>query len=241
MAGQVLTLADGQAAQIARRAQVDAAAMVEAAERDAAAIREAAQRDAAEMRTRLDSMLSELGQMADYLTDSYAIPPMPATLAPLPAARPDHPGRTGQPATAPVLPGAEPGVRRPASARPAAKPSSPGTRPGSRPAAPTRPRTVPAGRSLTHGRQGKAMRAFVWATAGMLAFASIAATTEIAEHGFGFFTFREGGVGETPGNFSDQQFEAGFTRTPTGLQKPQAHPAATHTAAAPKGKHHKTS
>jgi hypothetical protein len=235
MAGQVLTLADGQAAQIARRAQIDAAAMVEAAERDAAAIREAAQRDATEMRARLDSMLSELGQMAAYLTESYAIPPMPATLAPLPAAKPDHPGRTAQPAAAPVLPDAEPGVPRRTSARPTPKLPSPGAGPGSRPEASTRPRTMPAGRSLTHGRQGKAMRAFVWATAGMLAFASIAATTEIAEHGFSFFTFREGGVGETPGSATDQQFEAHRVNE-RGNTLPVA-----HTTAAPTGKHRKTS
>jgi hypothetical protein len=235
MAGQVRTLADGQAAQMARRAQVDAAVTVEAAERDAAAIREAAQRDAAATRARLDSMMSELGQMAAYLTESYSIPPMPATLAPLPAARPDYPSRNpAWPPAAPVFPGAEPGVPRRTSARPAPRPPRPDAGPARR-AVPTSPRTRPTGRSLTHGRQAKAMRVFVWATAGMLAFASIAATTEIVQHGFSFFTFREGGVGETPGNATDQQFEAHIVNE-RGNTLP-----VTHTAAAPKGKHHKTS
>jgi hypothetical protein len=86
------------------------------------------------------------------------------------------------------------------------------------------------------------MRVFVWSTVAALAFATIAATTEIAEHGLGFFAFREGGVGETPGTQTDQDFESGHINIRGGtLQKAPVHQTAAHTTAAPTGKHHKTS
>jgi hypothetical protein len=86
------------------------------------------------------------------------------------------------------------------------------------------------------------MRFFVWGTAAALAFATVAATTEIAEHGFSFFTFREGGVGETPGTQTDQDFEQGNINTRGGpVQKAPVQRAATTAATAAKGKHHKTS
>jgi hypothetical protein len=86
------------------------------------------------------------------------------------------------------------------------------------------------------------MRVFVWTTAAALAFATLSATVEIAEHGFAFFAFREGGVGETPGSQTDQDFESGNLNTRGGVvQKAPVHTAATQAAAAAKGKHHKTS
>ncbi|HXW88255.1 MAG TPA: hypothetical protein VEJ42_08340 [Streptosporangiaceae bacterium] len=72
------------------------------------------------------------------------------------------------------------------------------------------------------------MRIATWGTAAAVALAAIGGATEIGLHGFSFFVFRNGGTGETPGSQTDQQF----------LSK-QA--TAAHQAAAPKGRHHKTS
>jgi hypothetical protein len=86
------------------------------------------------------------------------------------------------------------------------------------------------------------MRVFVWATAAALAFATISATVEIAEHGFGFFAFREGGVGETPGTQTDQDFEQGNINIRGGvINKAPAAKTAAHQTAAPTGRHHKPS
>jgi hypothetical protein len=249
--GQLRSLANGSAVQVAPEAHDDAAAIREAAQLEAAtitqhatgqaaAIREAAAQEAAELRARLDAMLGELDRMAPSLSGRVAAPARPATAPALPGAQPGLPRRTSaRPTTAPARPGAEPGLPRGTSARPAAKP----TRPDTRPDAPTRPRTAPASQSQTRGRQAKVMRVFVWGTAAALAFATIAATTEIAEHGFGFFAFREGGVGETPGTQTDQDFEQGNINIRGGtLQKAPVQKAATQAATvATKGKHHKTS
>jgi hypothetical protein len=243
--------AHDDAAAIREAAQLEAATITQHATGQAAAIREAAERDAADMRARLDSMLDELNRMTGYVTEGLATPTMPGTAPALPGAEPGlprrpralpttapalprpepgQPGRTSaRPAAAPVRPGAGPGLPGRTSARPAARPAEPGARPGG----PVRPKTASPGQAQK-GRQARAMRVFVWATAAALAFATISATTEIAEHGFSFFTFRNGGTGETPGTETDQQFEA-------LQQKAPAHPAATHKATAPKGKHHKTS
>jgi hypothetical protein len=262
-AGQARALANGHAAQLAQEAQDNATAIRDAAAREAAeltqeatAIREAAEREAAGLRARLESMLGELNQMSAYATDAPAAPAMPAITPVLPGARPDLPGkrparpaaapdlpgarpdlpgkRSAAPGTAPDLPGARPDLPGRASVRPVTKPR-PDTRPGTGPARSAGPRTATASKSLAHGRQAKVMRAFVWATAGMLAFAAIAGATEIAEHGFSFFVFREGGVGETPGSTTDQQFEAHLING-RGARLPAA-----HSATAPTGKHHKTS
>jgi hypothetical protein len=57
-------------------------------------------------------------------------------------------------------------------------------------------------------RQQQAMRIAVCGTAGLLSFAAISGATELGLHGYGFFVFREGGVGQTHGHETDQQFLA---------------------------------
>jgi hypothetical protein len=78
------------------------------------------------------------------------------------------------------------------------------------------------------------MKSFVWGTAALVAFVLVAGGVEIAEHGFGFFAFRAGGFGETPGGITDQQFEAHQVNI-RGNAVPTA-----HTATASTGKHCKT-
>jgi hypothetical protein len=245
--GQFRALTNGSAAQVAPEAHNDAAAIREAAQLEAAtitqhatgqaaAIREAAEREAAELRARLGAMLGELDRMAPPVTASVAAPVRPATAPALPGAEPALPRRpSARPAIAPARPAHEPVRPRGTSARPAAKPTGPVTRLGTGPDAPARPQTKSAGQLDTHGRQRRAMRSVVWLTAGLVAFAVLAGATEIAEHGFGFFAFRAGGFGETPGSITDQQFEAHEVNI-RGNAIPKA-----HTAAAPTGKHHKTS
>ena len=288
IAGQVLTLADDQAAQIAQEAEEQAVAIREAAQRDAtaitlqatqradtitqqatsqaAAIREAAEQEAAAMRARLESMLSELGRATAYVTEGLAGPPL-APLPPLPpGAGPSLAGPTSAlPSTLPARPDTEPGTEPDGTAlprrtsalrtstaappgtrptRPDSRPTGPGTRPprptgpagpGTRPtgpstraAGPARSRTAPASKPQRATRQLRAMRIATWGTAAAVALAAIGGATEIGLHGFSFFVFRNGGTGETPGSQTDQQF----------LSK-QA--TAAHQAAAPKGRHHKTS
>jgi hypothetical protein len=68
------------------------------------------------------------------------------------------------------------------------------------------------------------MRVASYATAALLSFAIATGAAEIGMHGFQFFVFRGGGVGQTPGSETDQQFLA-------------REAAAAHHAAAPKGRH----
>jgi hypothetical protein len=255
-AGQVLTLADGQAAQIAQDARDYAAAVREAAERDAAAItqqatdradaitqqatgqavaiREAVEREAAELRASLDSMSGELSRVAAYVSENLTAPAMPATAPALPGARPALPGTSVLPDTRPARPGTSPGAKpaRPGTS-PGAKPARPATSPGAKPASPARPKTTPARPSTTptkkpqmHGRQRQAMRIATAGTAALLSIAAIGAVTYTGIHGFSFFVFRESGQGETPGNFTDAKFLA-------------RQAAAQHHDSAPKGRHHK--
>jgi hypothetical protein len=72
------------------------------------------------------------------------------------------------------------------------------------------------------------MRIAAGTTATLLAIAAISGAAEVGLHGFKFFVFRGGGVGQTAGTETDQQFLA--------RQK-----AAAHHAAEPKGRHHKKS
>jgi hypothetical protein len=202
IAGQVLPRADGPAAQLAQEARDYAAAIREAAERDAAAIRAAAQREAAELRAGLESMSAELGRVAAYVAENLAAPAATAAVLAPSAARPALPGPRSAPLTT-----------RPA--RPA--PARPATAPG-RPAAP------PAGPPQKQPRQRRAMRVASYATAALLSFAIATGAAEIGMHGFQFFVFRGGGVGQTPGSETDQQFLA-------------REAAAAHHAAAPKGRH----
>ena len=68
------------------------------------------------------------------------------------------------------------------------------------------------------------MRVASYSTAALLSFAVISGATEIGLHGYKFFVFRAGGVGQTPGNETDQQF--------LGREA-----ATTHQVMAPKGRH----
>jgi hypothetical protein len=230
-AGQVLTLAEGRAAQIAQQAHDYAAAIRESAEREAAAItqqasghaatvrqaaerqaaeiRQAAEREAAELRARLDSMSGELGRVAAYVTESLAAPAMPSTAPALPGAPPAPPGAS------PAQPTATP-------ARHDATPS----RPDTTPAGPAKPRTTPAKKPQKQGRQQQAMRIATAATAALCLFAVGTGATEIGLHGFPFFVFRSGGTGQTAGTETDQQFLA-------------RQAAAAHHVVAPKGRHHR--
>ncbi len=223
-AGQVLTQADNQAAQIAQEAHDYAAAVREAAEREAtaitrqaAAVREAAEREAVEGQARLDSMSGELRRVAAYVAESLAATTMPGAAPALPAPGPALPGaRPALPRTgSAVLPATKP-------ARPAPKPARPATRPG---IGPGRPGTVPAGKPQKQPRQRRAMRFVTCATAAMVLFAVICGATEVGLHGFKFFVFRGGGVGETSGTQTDQQFLA-------------RQAAAAHHVVAPKARHH---
>jgi hypothetical protein len=232
-AGQVLPLSDDRAAQIAAEAQAYATALREAAEREAAtitaqaaaqavAIREAAEREAAQRRAELDSMTGELGRVAAYVTENLGAPAMLATAPALPAVRPAVPGTTSAP---PVTRPARPDTR---PAKPATGPARPAARPDAKPARPdTRPAAAPDKKPQKPGRQRQAMRVASYGTATLLAFAVLTGATEIGLHGFKFFVFRGGGVGQTSGSETDQQFLA--------RQAPPHHVPAP----APKGRHHK--
>ena len=249
--GQVVALADGQAARTAQRAAADAAAIREAAERDAAATRDAAEREAAEMRTRLEAMLSELNRMSAYADSAGAASMLaPAPLAP-PEARP-APARIGSapPATRPAVPKTRPAGPggRPAGPRtaPASQPREPGTRtttpgtlPRTRPAGPARQTETPTKTGPTQGRQRRAMRVATAGTAALLSIAAIGSIAYTSMHGFSFFVFRESGQGETPGNFTDANFLAGQKECRVG-GLPAPCPAPQHHDTAPKGRHHKT-
>jgi len=211
-------------AQISQQAQDYAAAIREAAEREATAItqqattqaagiREAAERDAAEFLARLDLMSGELRRVAAYITECLvapSLPPMPATSPAFPDAEP------GRPATRPVP---ESERQRPASSPPEPKASS---------AVPGQPKATAQDKRQKPGRQRQAMRIATASTAALLSFAVITGAAELGLHGYKFFVFRAGGVGQTPGNETDQQF----------LNREAA---AAHHVAAPKGRHAKKS
>jgi hypothetical protein len=231
-AGQAPPLSDSRAAQIAQEARAYAAALREAAEREAAsitqqaaaqavAIREAAEREAAERRAELDSMTGELGRVAAYVTESLAPPAMPATAPAVPATRPALPTRkSAPPAARPAGPGTSPVRPAGPDSRPA-RPAKPAGRPAATPG--TTPATTPAKQPQKAGRQRQSMRVATYATATLMAFAVLTGAAEIGLHGFNFFVFRGGGVGQTSGSETDQQFLAQQT--------------AAHHAQAPKGRH----
>jgi len=202
MAGQVLTLADDKAAQVAHDAEAEAAAIREAARREADAIRETAQREAAELREQLNSMLGELSRITAYLAD----PAVAAIAPPVPGTAP------AMPATAPILAGAAPAVGVASPARPVSRPAAPSLRPGVKPA----------------GRQAKAMRKMVAAFAIASVLGAVAGTSELALHGFPFFIFRANGAGASvtgqrePANppRAGQPFPRGAHHRPAAHQQP---------------------
>lgn len=211
---QISPSARDEAAAIREAAQREAAALTAQATNEAAAIREAAQRSTAELRARLDSLIGELGRItAAYVAESPAIPAMSAAGAPIPAA------------AAPPLPGAGPAPPGTRSARPATSPTRSGTMPGTGSTRSARPGAMPAQKPQNRPRQHQAMRVATYATTALVFFTLITGATEVGLHGFKFFLFREGGIGQTASSETDQQF--------------LARQAAVHHVVAPKGRHHK--
>ena len=132
----------------------------------------AAARKAAELGATLTEIRAELGRVAAYIAEK---PQSRAITATVPAARPKiRPAaqRTTKPAVRPAEPVSQPAEPATQSATPAAKPSG-------------RP------------RQFRAMRLAVLAMTIPILFGLIAATTELALHGYGYFVFRSAGTGAT--------------------------------------------
>jgi hypothetical protein len=153
---------------------------------EAAALRQASEWDAADLRSALRDMRAELDRVAAHVAGSLQSPAMPVTA---PAARPEtQPAarRTTKPATWPA---------KPPPAEPAARPAKPAAKPAGRP------------------RQFRAMRLMVLAMTIPILFGLMAATGELALHGYGFFVFRSAGTGAT------QQGPSG----PGPSQPPAAH------------------
>jgi hypothetical protein len=247
-AAQVLALADGRAAQITQDAEDNAAAIRDTAERraaaitqqaasrademtrqataQAAAIREAAEQEATQLRARLDQMSGELGRVAAYVTEHLAAPATPAVAPPRPDTRPARPG---PPPAGRALPDARPrpGARQPRQGSTQVRPDTERPKPAARPVSPARPKTAPAAKPQQQPRQVRAIRIAKYGTATLLLFSVITGAAEIGLHGYKFFVFRAGGVGQTPGNETDQQF----------LAREAA--AAHHHPVAPKGRHHR--
>jgi hypothetical protein len=147
------------------------AAEQEAAEQEAAE-QEAAEQEAAELRATLMEMSAELGRVAAQVTGILQSTAMPATA---PADGPGHP-----PASRPTT-------------KSATRPAERATMPGGRPARPAKPAAKPAARS----RQFRAARLPVLAMGVAILFGLIAATTQLALHGYDFFIFRAPGTGAT--------------------------------------------
>jgi len=240
----------------------DAAAIREAAERDAAAIRETAEQEAAQLRARLDMLLGDLGRVvADYVTETLGTPELPAPPARqgIEQARPA--ATSAMPKPAPARPKAKAGLPGAPAAGATAMPPPPDTSPGTRSARPTAagprtagprttgPRTTPPrtqakpsgkpmSKELRAGRQKNAMRFAKWGTAGLLTFALASAGVMIADHGYGFFVFRENGQGDTP---NPGPGRVGSLETDKSFLAQQATAKAKAAQHAPAGRHAKTS
>ena len=170
-ANWILFDADHQTAEIRQQAAYQAGHLRQAAEQDAAE-RDAAEREAAELRATLMEMSAELGRVAAQVTGILQSTAMPA-----------------------AAPTAGPGNRpaSPPTTRSATRPAKRATMPGGRPARPAKPAAKPAARS----RQFRAARLPVLAMGVAILFGLIAATTQMALHGYDFFVFRSPGTGAT--------------------------------------------
>jgi hypothetical protein len=197
-----------QGTAIRQAAEQEAATIRQQAVDQAAAIRQAAEQEAAQMRAALMAMSDELSRVAAYVSENLAHPgglatrPAPVALAPsrpAPAVAPTRPG----PAIAPGRPDVAPRPARPdAAPRQTTRTARPTTGPTTR--SPARPPSKKKGA----GRQHTAFKATRIGIATLLAFAVAAGLTEFKLHGPDFFVFRQGGTGQTPGNVTDQQFQA---------------------------------
>jgi hypothetical protein len=74
------------------------------------------------------------------------------------------------------------------------------------------------------------MRLATYATAALLLFAVICGVTEVGLHGFGFFVFRAGGVGQTAGSETDQQYLARQAAAHHIVAPAERHPRKPHHA-----------
>jgi hypothetical protein len=269
-AGQVLTLADGQAAQIKQEARDYAAAVREAAEREAAAIadqaaamaeqaagqaaaitdrangqaaaiREAMEREAARRRAELDSMSDELRRMAAYITENLVAPATPGTAPAMPFTAPP------MPATVPAPPStrpARPATRSAPSAPPGTRPARPETQPGTRPARPeTQPRPRPAKPDTQPGtRPATAPEKKPQKQPRQLKAMKVATAATAALLSVALIS---GAAEVGMHGFKFFVFRAGGTGETAGTETDQQflarQAAATHHVAAPKGRHHKKS
>jgi hypothetical protein len=227
--------AEDDAERIRREAATQAAALQRDASDQATSVRQAAEQEAAELRTALLAMSGELGRAATFVSENLGSPSGLATMPPpalspatAPAIEPPRPRtRPDAPASRPARP-AGPRTRPDGPAGRSAAPPRPRTRPDAPAIRPAGPRTTPGEKSQKRPRQYQAMRVATVATAALFAFAAVTGAAEIGLHGFKFFTFRGGGVGETGGDETDQQFQA--------KQAPKPAPVKPHVEA-PKGRH----
>jgi hypothetical protein len=186
--------AEREAKAIREQAAQEAAALTREATQQAAKIREAAEKEAAQMRAALAAMSGEMGRVAAYVSENLTVPAIPAA----------------RPAEAPVTRPTNPSSLRELPAAPDTRPERPvrPERPAPRPARPATAPAVPGKEPGRRTRQQNAMRVSKFAVAAGLLGVAAAASTEFALHGPSFFVFRQGGAGETPGNFTDQNFLA---------------------------------
>jgi hypothetical protein len=229
-------------------ARQEAAELVRKASEQATATLTAAEQEAAEIRATVTKLSTELGGVAAQVTQNlvgFATSGMkPVTrqaVQPVtePAVQPIT-APTHQPVTEPqARPAARPATqpRTEPETRPKSTPAGqPGTRPaakpGTRPAA--KPGTRPAGRAKGKPRQLRAIRVAAVATAALFVFAVGSGATELAQHGFSFFVFRQTGTGETgPSAPTDQQFlarEAAAAKAAAQKAHTPGHQSATSTS-----------
>jgi hypothetical protein len=228
LATWILSEANQQAADIRREARDQMAAtladarqeatdLVRKASEHAGATLAAAELEAAKVRATVTKLSTELGGVAMYVAEnlvsfapSATRPVTSPTVEPIatptpepvtdpearPAARPATQPGTG-PKSRPV---GQPGTRP--AARPGTRTAArPGTRTGARPGTRRAPERTP--------RQLRAFRVAAVAAAVLFLFAVGTGATELAQHGFKFFVFRETATGETgPSAPTDQQFLA---------------------------------
>jgi hypothetical protein len=215
LAGWIISEANQHAAEIRHEtrdqvatslagAKQEAAQLVRQASDQAAATLEAAELQAAEIRATVMKLSGELGGVAAYVTQNlltYA-PPATRPLVP-PAIQPitrPVPEPAAEPKTLPAArPAAQPGTLP--AARPAVQSGTkPAARPKPGPAATPRTGTRAAAKAKARPRQLVAIRVMATFAAGLVLFAVVSGSVEVALHGFRFFVFRSVGTGETGPN-----------------------------------------
>jgi hypothetical protein len=219
LAGWIISEANQHAAEIRHEtrdqvatslagAKQEAAQLIRQASDQAAATLEAAELQAAEIRATVMKLSGELGGMAAYVTQNlitYAPPAIRPVVPPAiePVTRP-VPEPAAEPKTLPAArPAAKPGTKHAAKPKPgpATTPrTGPGTKPKPGPATTPRTGTRAAAKPRARPRQLVAIRVMATVTAGLVLFAVVSGSVEVALHGFRFFVFRSVGTGETGPN-----------------------------------------